>query len=404
MPPSPVVPFNLQFMALLDRIFDYNAGREPERLALKYQAMGRGPLGFLRGTAHLFHEDYRPDALLRRTPRAWVSGDLHLENFGSYTGDNGLTYFDINDFDEATLAPCAIDLTRFMTSVLVASHELGFKGRHGRHLAQRFVMAYRLALTEGKARWIERQTASGIVETLLEEARLLTRVRLLDIRTRGKGIKRRLKLGKRALPVSEKERDLATRIVRRFAAGEPDPSFYRVIDVARRVAGTASLGLSRFVILVAGQGGPDQQVLLDLKEAAPHSIPARTRAREASWASEAHRVVAVQRWSQAIAPALMHEVQTGECSYVLRELQPTQNRLSIRNWSRPALELGEAMDAMGQITAWSHLRSSSRQGSATIDQWLAFAGEERWSKALLEYAVDYTPRVVADWKTFRRIL
>jgi uncharacterized protein (DUF2252 family) len=389
-------------MSLLDRIFDYNAGREPERLALKYQAMARGPLGFLRGTAHLYHEDYRPDAVLRQSPRAWISGDLHLENFGSYTGDNGLTYFDINDFDEATLAPCAIDLTRFMTSVLVASHELGFKGRHGRHLAERFVFAYRLALSEGKARWIERQTASGIVATLLEEARLLTRKRLLTARTRGKGVGRELKLGKRALPVTAKQRQEVTEIVQRFARGEPNPEFYRVVDVARRVAGTASLGLNRYVILVRGHGRRDEQVLLDLKEASPHSIPSRTRAREVRWPSEAHRVVAVQRWSQAIAPALMHEVRTAECSYVLRELQPTQNRLSIRNWSRPALELGDAMDAMGQITAWSHLRSSSRQGSATTDEWLDFAAQGRWARALLDYAVDYTPRVIRYWKEFRR--
>src|SRR5262245_30713322 len=129
-------------MAILDRINAYNSGREPERLALKYEAMARGPLGFLRGTAHLFHADYRPPAELRRTPKAWITGDLHLENFGSYKGDNRLTYFDINDFDEATLAPCAIDLARFLTSVFVAGQERGFARRDTRHLGQRYVMAY----------------------------------------------------------------------------------------------------------------------------------------------------------------------------------------------------------------------------------------------------------------------
>jgi uncharacterized protein (DUF2252 family) len=387
-------------MSLLSRIAQYNAGREPERLALKYAAMARGPLGFLRGTAHLFHEDYRPDVELRRTPGAWITGDLHLENFGSYKGDNRLTYFDINDFDEATLAPCAIDLTRFMTSVLVAAEELRFTGREGRRLAQRFAAAYRLALTEGKARWIERQTATGIVQTLLEEARLLSRKRLLALRTTGTGKRRRLKLGKRALPISEQERFKVAGIVRRYATPAPDPDFYRVLDVARRVAGTASLGLARYVILIEGRGGADKQALLDLKEATPPSLPPGTHPPRVRWQSEAHRVVAVQRWCQAISPALMHEVEAPDRSYVLRELQPSQNRLSIRNWSRPAVELGDAMDSMGQITAWSHLRSSSRQGAATIDEWLEFASRKAWTTALLEYAQRYAKQVHEDWKEF----
>jgi uncharacterized protein (DUF2252 family) len=387
-------------MSILDRISSFNAGREPERLSLKYEAMRRGPLGFLRGTAHLFHEDYRPPAELLRSPKAWITGDLHLENFGSYKGDNRLTYFDINDFDEATLAPCAIDLARFMTSVLVAAHELRFARRDGRHLAQRFAMSYRLALSEGKARWIERQTANGIIRALLEEARLLTRKRLLTLRTTGSGKRRRLKLGKRALAVSREDRREVEAIVARFAAHESEPEFYRVLDVARRVAGTASLGLERYVILVQGRGGRDKQALLDLKQAVPPSLPPGARAPKTRWTSEAERVVSVQRWAQAISPALLHVVQTRGRSYVLRELQPTQNRLSIRNWRRPAVELGPAMEGMGQITAWSHLRSASRQGAASIDTWLTFAEEKRWATPLSDYAEHYAKQVIADWKEF----
>ncbi len=35
-------------------ILRFNAGRDPERLTLKYRAMRKSPLGFLRGTNHLF--------------------------------------------------------------------------------------------------------------------------------------------------------------------------------------------------------------------------------------------------------------------------------------------------------------------------------------------------------------
>ena len=68
--------------------------------------MASDPFYFFRGTAHLFYEDLvNTEAALPGQPLTWVCGDLHIENFGSYKGDNRLVYFDINDFDEANLAP-----------------------------------------------------------------------------------------------------------------------------------------------------------------------------------------------------------------------------------------------------------------------------------------------------------
>ena len=43
-------------------------------------------------------------------PAILQCGDLHLENFGAYQTDDGEFRFDINDFDEALVAPCSLDL------------------------------------------------------------------------------------------------------------------------------------------------------------------------------------------------------------------------------------------------------------------------------------------------------
>ncbi len=62
----------------VELIHAFNAGREPERLALKYRAMAADPFAFLRGSCHLFYQDYAaagPDVV---APVAWVCGDLHL--------------------------------------------------------------------------------------------------------------------------------------------------------------------------------------------------------------------------------------------------------------------------------------------------------------------------------------
>ncbi|MEL4474635.1 DUF2252 family protein, partial [Shewanella algae] len=79
-------------------------GREPERLQRKFGAMRADSFRFLRGSAHLFYDRMMEHGLAPEGPSTWICGDLHTENFGTYLGDNELTYFDANDFDEAIRA------------------------------------------------------------------------------------------------------------------------------------------------------------------------------------------------------------------------------------------------------------------------------------------------------------
>jgi uncharacterized protein (DUF2252 family) len=258
---------------VVKRIQQYNAGRDPERLQLKYCNIRSNPFVFLRGTCHLFYERLPQSGLFRSAPATWVCRDLHLENFGSYKGDNRLTYFDMNDFDEATLAPASLELVRFLTSVLIAAEGLSLSVAESRGLCRTFLDAYSAALTLGKARWVERDTAQGMVGALLNELRGRQRALYLESRTIRNGKQRMLRVdGKKALPVSDKQRAKVTDFMHAFAARQPNPAFYKVLDVARRMAGTGSLGVDRYTILVEGKGSPDTNYLLDPKQALPCSL------------------------------------------------------------------------------------------------------------------------------------
>ena len=105
---------------IAERIRIFNAGRSPDMLALKYRKMRTNAFIFLRGTCHLFYQDWPDWAELNSAPLAWLCGDLHLENFGAYKGDDRSPHFNVNDFDEAVLAPVSWDLSRFLTSLFVA--------------------------------------------------------------------------------------------------------------------------------------------------------------------------------------------------------------------------------------------------------------------------------------------
>jgi uncharacterized protein (DUF2252 family) len=179
---------------IADRIREFNAGRDPERLALKYRAMRASPFAFLRGSCHLFYDGIAHASLPADAPLVWACGDLHLENFGSYKGDNRLVYFDLNDFDEAALAPCTWDLARLPASVLVGASALGVDEPSALRLCHEFIDAYAGALVTGKARWVERETAQGMVRDLLDSTRDRSRAKFLDRRTVRSGNSRRIRI------------------------------------------------------------------------------------------------------------------------------------------------------------------------------------------------------------------
>ena len=390
---------------VVERIQSFNADREPERLALKYKRMRVNSFAFFRGTCHLFYEDWVKGGPLDAAPLAWLSGDLHLENFGSYKGDNRLGYFDLNDFDEAYLAPASWDLARFTTSLYLAADALDMGDSDTRVLAATFLDAYGTALHDGKPRWVERSTAEGVVRRLLRRVKQRTRRQLLDDMTTGRHKGRKFTLDpNHRLVVSRADRAAVVASLKTFAASEHCPEdfsggFLRVLDVVRRVAGTGSLGVRRFAVLVEGRGGPDGNFVLDVKEARRSALAPYATSAQPTWPSEAARVVGIQRRAEAIAPALLHVVHMAKSSYVLKELQPTIDRLTIDE-STSGTDLGLIMVTMGHVLAWSHLRAGGRQGSANADDLVTFGAERWWVRETLAFARRYRDAVKADYETF----
>lgn len=389
--------------SVAERIRRFNQGREHERLALKYRAMRSGVFPFLRGTCHLFYEDWPHDKQLDAAPLTWICGDLHLENFGSFKGDNRLTYFDLNDFDEAVLAPCTWEISRFLVSVLVAAETLGVNHAQANKLCQQFLDAYITALADGKARWIERSTSDGMIRSLLQSLKQRSRAELLASRTRVSGGKRMLRIdGKKTLKATDEDYAKVTHFMAEFASTQADPAFFKVRDVARRIAGTGSLGVERYVILIRGLGDVDGNQLLDLKRALPSALaPYLGPIKQPEWKTEAERVVAIQHRIQAISPAFLSAVSIGQNPYVMRELLPNQDRLRLELWNGKIKRLERVMVDMGRLVAWGHLRSCGRQGSAVMDALIEFAGESSaWQKSVLDYAADYGDQVTLGWQEF----
>jgi uncharacterized protein (DUF2252 family) len=353
-------------MNTVERILDYNRGRDPERLKLKFKLLASSPAAFFRGTAHLFYQDL-VDA--PKSPMVWVSGDAHVENFGVYRGDNRLVYFDYNDFDESALAPATWELVRFLTGILVS----GIKAN-----PEFFLDDYAADLSFGKSRWVERPTSTGSVRKLLYSLKGRSRKEQLAHRTIvKKGIRKIRTDGHFALPLEEGDLEML------------QSHFSRLVSAGRRIAGNGSLGVSRFILLV------EDDYLLDLKEARP-SILARHHP-QPQWPSEAHRIVEIQRRMQAISPAFLHPLQLGDKSYVLRELVPREDRVRLEDVT--AIE--PLLRTEASVIAWSQLRCGGRQGSAIIDELIAFSKEHTWRREVLSLARHHASLVMDQFKDFQ---
>jgi len=389
--------------SVYERVLQHHAGRDPLRLTKKFELIAGDPFAFFRGTAALFYETLPASSLLKTSPRVLCCGDLHLENFGSFRGANRLVYFDLNDFDEACVAPLGYELLRFLASIHAAAASLGLSAKQAQRLCKGFLARYAQVLAEGKPAWLERPTARGSVRQLLDGLRERHRVALLDERTRlRKDGRRELREdGRRILPVPAKEQKQVRTCLKAYAGTRPKPGFYRVLDIGARVAGNGSLGLKRYIVLVEGRGGVGGNFLLDLKAAVPSVLAPRVAGKQSAWASEGARVAALQKVMVAMAPALLAPVQVHGASFVLKELQPSADRLDLQSTRGDALTLAEVVEDMAQLTAWAQLRGCARFGAATPDALMAFGAQTGWQAPLARAAQAAGEQNLAQWQDFR---
>ncbi len=388
-------------LTAVQSIAKFNADRERERLAMKYAAMRDNPFAFLRGSCHLFHDRMSGQGLAPTGPLAWLCGDVHLENFGTYLGTNGLTYFDLNDFDECVRAPFGWDIVRIATSVIVAAPVLKLKPVNTVALAQSLIETYLSELATGKARWIERRTAEGLIGSLIDSLKKRDTKRLLEKRTELRGNTRVLKIdGDKMLAASRDDFDATKALFEQTFANTPNRKAMTFIGVARRVAGTGSLGSPRFVILVEGAGSPDGNWLVDLKATPVSSVARHVSEPQPPFADEAHRVVAIQELLQANTPDLLSAHQFRNKPFVVRQLQPSADRLDLKAAAEEEAGFNAVLMTMARLTAWAHLRGSGHFGAASADDLMAAARMPKLALDLLERAKALAQINLEDWQSY----
>jgi uncharacterized protein (DUF2252 family) len=130
----------------VDLLIENSKGRVEDLLPIRYGRMMVSPFTFYRGAAAVMAYD------LAHTPSTGLTvvadGDCHLLNFGGFATAERKLIFDVNDFDEVSLAPWEWDVKRLAASFVIAGRSNGFAASDCQEAAWRAVQAYRERMAE----------------------------------------------------------------------------------------------------------------------------------------------------------------------------------------------------------------------------------------------------------------
>jgi len=372
-------------------------------VGVKYKFMRENLFRFYRGTCHLFYEDLAAATDFPAGPLGWICGDLHLENFGSYRSSNDQVYFDLNDFDEALLAPVTWEIVRLATSIFIGFESLEIGEEKAMKMSKLFLKTYTATLLTGKPDYVESAMARGIICDFLSKVGKRKQRMILDKRTVFR--KKKLQMVTASPKHFKIEDKLRTELYEHVNAwlkiDENSPYNYKVIDGVFRLAGTGSVGLQRYAFLLKSLNETGfKHILLDMKEASPSSLAPFIVAGQPSWSSQANRIVSIQRKMQNRCPALLSTSEFRGKSFIMQEMQPTKDSIDFKELIDRYRDMYSVIDSMAMLTASAQLRSTGQDGSAITDELKRFAGDPAWQEKILIYAQQYAAKVKAYYGDF----
>ena len=385
-------------------VMQFNQNRDARFLPSKYKLMASSAFRFFRGSCHLFYQDLAQNQTWQDQTLAWVCGDLHLENFGSYKSDHGVVYFDLNDFDEAVLAHPSWDVSRFICSIFLEGKELNLAESLVQNSAELVLTAYIEALHAGKAYAVEKESIDGVLKKYIKAVSERDPIEFLNSKSvLSEKNKRTLLIDHKKIFTIENQQ-LRQALLDRFQQFL-NTDKYQILDVAIRVAGTGSIGLNRYIFLVFDQTVQDY-LFFDVKQTQPSSLTLMPDLKtiQPPWQNQAERIQTIQNYMQYIIPAFLSSFSFHNDTYLVKQLQPEQDKITFKDYIDKPHKIIEAWQSMARLIAYAQIRSAGRNGSDNIDALITFATQsEKWKPQLQEYAYNYAQQVLQDYDHFCQV-
>ncbi|WP_432537829.1 DUF2252 domain-containing protein [Kineococcus arenarius] len=386
--------------------------RGDEESRAKFDKLAGSLFSFFRGTSLLFYRDMAgEDAWM---PTVLAAGDVHPDNFGVLPNRDEVPVFGIDDHDEAFFAPFTWDLKRGATGFVLAAGELGGKGRGKQEaIARAFVEGYveaigSYATEEGELdHELRRDNSPKLVRDLIDDSLSVSRAEWLAADYLGEQL-RGFKASKKLVPVSSRRQEFQGLVDRYVAANDLEvperAAGMRVKDVAERKGqGTASLGLTRYYVLIEGPAGDGtDDVVLEFKQARRSSLNGLVPPSDFDSTGHGDRVAHAQRAQLVRGDAFYGSVEHDGLSLLVRERSPLRRSLDLEDLS--GAQWVQYARVCGGVVAHVHALSDEAGGldhdvEPTITA--AIGPEELFVDDVVRFAVDAAERARTDHESFR---
>ena len=390
-----------------------NRQRLPDLVGLRFARMLTDPFSFYRGAAAVMAADLAAGS--SSGIEVMCGGDTHLANFGTYPAPQRSVIVDLNDFDEAAMAPAEWDLKRLITSAIVAARQAGHPDKTVRTIAAEAIQRYRDGLTAMLEmsvldRYYLRlepqrspaELAKSLGDTLGAAAAPATPAQLLE-RITEPGPDGRPRFRDNPPILEHLGRTDHTALIDAFdgyrtrlpADVEALLSQFAVTDLARRVVGVGSVGTRCYLLLlIATDRTP---LILQIKQAGRSVLdqygdrqqPDTLTAAEQTLGHGA-RVVAGQRTLQGMPDVFLGALRSSGHDYYLRHYQRTKAGIDPAAMS-PAM-LGHYTGACASSLARAHAQSPN---AAMLGGYIGTG--DTFSGAILDWSCAYADKTLEDY-------
>ncbi|HTP08252.1 MAG TPA: DUF2252 domain-containing protein [Anaerolineae bacterium] len=369
----------------IELLIENSRGRLEDLVPIRYGRMMANPFAFYRGAAAIMASD------LSHTPATGLMvqacGDCHLVNFGGFATAERKIIFDINDFDETSIAPWEWDVKRLTTSFVVAGRSNGFSAADCQETARQVAESYRMKLAEYSQKpvlevWYDSFDFDQIIHNLPDKQMRKFYLKKLDAAAEQRAHEK--EFAKLAFASGETPRiiDQPPLIYHITGVDEAQqraqweasladylkslPSERRVLldrykltDAAIKVVGVGSVGtFCGIALLMSGKGDP---LFLQFKQARQSVLEPYAGASPFTHAGQ--RVVVGQRLMQAASDMFLgwYTGQGREArQFYVRQLADAK--------IKPVIEIMKPQNLLNyaQLCGWALARAHARSGDAAV--------------------------------------
>ncbi len=358
--------------------------RLPHLVPVRVGRMMQSPFAYYRGSAAQMAADLKGEA--RTDILVVADGDAHVANFGLFASPERRLIFDLNDFDEANIAPWEWDVKRLGASVVLAGRDIGMPEDACAGAVVGAVAEYRETLRElyemtALERFYYRveteqleQLARAEGRKVIEEAARKARKRTSDKVLRSittKDVDGRLRIVDQP-PIVEHVGAVSDEVVPDLLRSYKDTvnvdiavllEQYELVDRALRIVGVGSVGTRCHILLLVGPAG--EPLFLQVKEAQPSVLvtyggmprrrPGGRVVAQAVTGVDGYRVVTGQRIMQAVSDRFLGWFEHAGHDFFVRQFRDMKGSIDLSTLTPQMLEGYSRL--CGRLLARAHAQS-----------------------------------------------